>query len=349
MQRRKRTILRRVTGGNRREPTDKIVIMGDLNARVGNEALTGITQRFNEEEVNENGELLKSLCAANTLRINNTFFEHDMKYKYTWQNTRGQQSVIDYFITNRAITPQMILDIRTLNAANVGSDHKLVLCKLRLSLPSKPKPKPQYVHKFNIESLEDQSTQQLYCKRLTEKIEQNPIIEINHVDHQWETLKDNILSAARESIGERKVDINRENKTPWFTPEIKELANQKKNAYINHIRDRNRENWTLYTQVRNRVNAKIRSIKEDYWEGFTKGMERDLYGSQRKIWGMLRRNKLEIKDTVETNKISMTEWEEYFRTAYSGEENLLQAKDNEETDEINIETEAIENIPVPTE
>lgn len=86
------------------------------------------------------------------MRINNTFFNHEMKYKYTWQNSRGQQSVIDYFITYRTIMPSKILDVRTLNAANVGSAHKLVLMKLRISIDETVKQNPHYIYKFNIES-----------------------------------------------------------------------------------------------------------------------------------------------------------------------------------------------------
>jgi len=125
--------------------------------------------------VNDSGEMLKLFCAANKMRINNTFFDHNMSCKYIWQNTRGQQSVIDYIITNRALTPQMILDVRTLNDANVGSDHKLLLCKIRLNIPPTPKPTPHYVEKFNIESLEDASVKQLYESRLSEKKTQNSI------------------------------------------------------------------------------------------------------------------------------------------------------------------------------
>jgi len=73
--------------------------MGDSNARIGNEPFGGTTQRFNDETVNDRGDMLKMFCAANNMRINNTFFDHDMSCKYTWQNTRGQQSVIDYIVT----------------------------------------------------------------------------------------------------------------------------------------------------------------------------------------------------------------------------------------------------------
>lgn len=47
--------------------------MGDFNFRIGNNIIPSIKQRFNEEILNENGEMLINLCIEQELRINNTF------------------------------------------------------------------------------------------------------------------------------------------------------------------------------------------------------------------------------------------------------------------------------------
>ena len=89
-----------------KSPKDaKLIIMGDMNARIGSSIIPGIKQRFNEDHMNENGYLLNSLCTTNSLRINNTFFKHKEQHKITWSNSRCQQSIIDYIITNRNIHP----------------------------------------------------------------------------------------------------------------------------------------------------------------------------------------------------------------------------------------------------
>lgn len=109
---------------------ERTIILGDFNARIGNSVIPEIKQRFNEDVINENGKLLINLCADNELRINNTFFNHPIQYKYTYQNTRGHCSMIDYMITNRHIKPAQIIDVRCLTTANIGSDHNLLLCKI---------------------------------------------------------------------------------------------------------------------------------------------------------------------------------------------------------------------------
>lgn len=139
----------------------KIFIMGDFNSRIGNTVLPGVMQRFNEDVINNNGEMLITLCAQNELRINNTFFRHKIQQKYTFGNTRDQNSMIDYIITNRTVHPSQILDVRTLTSANVGTDHGLVLCKYRFKAIPIKKKQPLYIEKFNVESLQDSSTRAL--------------------------------------------------------------------------------------------------------------------------------------------------------------------------------------------
>ena len=70
--------------------------------------------------------------------------------------------------------------------------------------------------------------------------------------------------------------------TPWFTPEIKELAQEKRKAFLKYISEPSIEQRSEYREVRNRVNARIREIKEGYWENFTADMEYDIYGAQKK-------------------------------------------------------------------
>lgn len=100
-----------------------LLILGDLNTRIGNEVVSGVKQRFNEPTLNENGKAPITFCAENELRVNNTYFNHKSQYKTICSNSRVQTSSIDCAISNRTIHPSQILDIRTLTSANIGSDH----------------------------------------------------------------------------------------------------------------------------------------------------------------------------------------------------------------------------------
>lgn len=106
-----------------------MIILGDSNARMGNSAIPGVEQRFNKNTLNDNGQLMINLRTFNEMRIYNTLFDHKDQYEFTFRYTRGLQYTIDYILTNRYLHPCQILDVETLNSANVGSDNSLLLGK----------------------------------------------------------------------------------------------------------------------------------------------------------------------------------------------------------------------------
>lgn len=50
------------------------------------------------------------------------------------------------------------------------------------------------------------------------------------------------------------------------------------------------------------MNAKIRRIKEFYWERFLKTLESDFYGTQKPVW-RIRNNKADMKEYVQIKNI----------------------------------------------
>ena len=110
--------------------------MGNVNARVGRdtESWRDVIGRQGEETLNRNGHRLLGLCATNDLVILNTFFQHKEIHKFTCESMRrGLRSIIDYFIVGRA-SRQGVADVKVIRGAEVGSDHHLVLLKVRLQV-----------------------------------------------------------------------------------------------------------------------------------------------------------------------------------------------------------------------
>jgi hypothetical protein len=134
------------------------------------------------------------------------------------------------------------------------------------------------------------------------------------------------VKAAEESLGMRTVGRNASKKsTPWFTPEIKELAQEKRKAFLKYIGEPSIEQRSEHREVRNRVNARIREIKEGYWENFTADMEYDIYGAQKKVWKLIRSKKKEVNELVINNKITIDEWENFFSELYRGTSDDLES------------------------
>ena len=63
-------------------------------------------------------------------------------------------------------------------------------------------------------------------------------------------------------------------------------------------------------------------VKEEYWQTFTKNIERDLYGSQKKIWKMLRNRKSELNETLQLHKTSGSVWWQHFSSLYNSDTHL---------------------------
>ncbi|XP_068082197.1 craniofacial development protein 2-like [Anabrus simplex] len=81
---------------------DRIVLMGDFNARVGNstEGYERVIGKCEEDmEANGNGKRLLDFCASMGLPVTNIFFKHKAIHRYIWE-ARGTRSVIDYILTD---------------------------------------------------------------------------------------------------------------------------------------------------------------------------------------------------------------------------------------------------------
>jgi len=147
------------------------------------------------------------------------------------------------------------------------------MAKLRLITQLKNKVPTIYVDKLNIESINDPIVKNLYEKRLTQIITEQPILDQDDVEASWEKVKLHIDTAANEALGKRRINKN-SNKfnTPWFSPGVKQMAREKRETYLRYLNNRTPEEWIRYKEMRNRVQAEIRRIKTEYWETFIADM-----------------------------------------------------------------------------
>ena len=71
---------------------DMIVVMGDLNAKVGNNNTNReeVMGKFGVGVVNDNGERLCDVCSANGFIITGIIFPHKDIRKLTWRSLDGR-------------------------------------------------------------------------------------------------------------------------------------------------------------------------------------------------------------------------------------------------------------------
>ena len=118
---------------------NKVIILGDFNARVSEDADSwkGVLGRHSIGNCNDNGCLLLELCTEQQIVITNTIFRLKDRLKTTWMHPRSKHwHLIDYDPVHKCDLKD-IIHTKVMPSAECHTDHHLVRCKLRLHF--KPK------------------------------------------------------------------------------------------------------------------------------------------------------------------------------------------------------------------
>jgi exonuclease III len=144
---------------------DIIIVMGDLNAKVGNDN-SGYERTMGVHGLgvqNDNGERLCEFCQMNGLVITGTLFPHKDIHKATWVSADGRvKNQIGYLLISGQWRSS-VLDSRVQRGADVNSDHYLVRNRIRLRL-STHRNKNKVKSRLDVERLRDEETKKKYCE-----------------------------------------------------------------------------------------------------------------------------------------------------------------------------------------
>ena len=113
---------------------DALYIIGNWNAKVGSQETPGQTGTFGLGTQSEAGQRLIEFCQENALVIVNTLFQQHKRTLYTWTSPDGQyQYQIDSILCSQK-QRSSIESAKTRPGADCGSDHELLIAKIRLKL-----------------------------------------------------------------------------------------------------------------------------------------------------------------------------------------------------------------------
>ncbi|XP_030850967.1 uncharacterized protein LOC115928190 [Strongylocentrotus purpuratus] len=140
--------------------TQFTIVMGDFNAKVGKreEGEGSTIGPFGSGQRNDRGDRLLEFAISNKMKIMNTFFKKEASRKWTWKSPgRNTKNEIDFILTDN---PHIIQDVKTISKVNVGSDHRIVMGKMkintRLERQKLLKPKQSSI---NLEKLKEKRTE----------------------------------------------------------------------------------------------------------------------------------------------------------------------------------------------
>ena len=120
-----------------------LIAMGDYNAHIGKE--DGLFTHH--ESTNTNGQMLLDLAAETNLVITNTKFQKKKGKLWTYlSDMNGIKSQVDYILVNKKWI-NSVKDVEAYNSyASLGSDHRVVTARIKLSLRVCKTPKRKTVY-----------------------------------------------------------------------------------------------------------------------------------------------------------------------------------------------------------
>nr|XP_042902467.1 uncharacterized protein LOC122270164 [Parasteatoda tepidariorum] len=323
---------------NRVPKHDMIILMGDLNAKVGKRISDDETSMGNESpgERNENGELFVSLCELNSLNIGGSRFKHREIHKCTWTSPDGRtKNQIDHIAINNKFRSSL-RDVRAMRGADVGSDHYLILAILKLKLRKSPKKTGHKRISYDIAKLKAKECRQEFSIELKNRFEllkeeenhgntkqsENEVKE--KVEETWEHIKNIYCDVAEKVLGEKKGKKSKE----WITGETLILIESRRKKKIQMETTKSERLFNRYRQQYSQIDREVKkSARKDKRKYFTdlaneaqdaaqKGQISTFYQKVKQIKGNKRNSQCAVRD--KNNKLLTTDkrieerWREYF-------------------------------------
>ncbi|XP_008178185.1 craniofacial development protein 2-like [Acyrthosiphon pisum] len=152
-------------------PNSKVkILLGDFNAKIGQEPIFSPTIGSNSLHLNsnDNGTRLINFAMARGMVVSSTTFPHKNIHKQTWVSPDGRtRNQIDHIVVDGRFK-RCIMDVRSMRGSSGISDHFMVKTKVRLRLSIKWKERRSPVKKINIEPLNYSQTSEQYKNRLND-------------------------------------------------------------------------------------------------------------------------------------------------------------------------------------
>ncbi|XP_062834399.1 uncharacterized protein LOC134298378 [Anolis carolinensis] len=330
---------------------DKIILLGDFNARVGRDSdlWPGIIGKYGVGNSNSNGILLLTKCGEHNLVITNTLFHQKNKLKISWKHPRSKHwHLLDYVIARARDRRDVLLTRAMTGADDCWTDHRLIQSTMAIKIVPQCRLQGRKTRrKMNTQALLEPSKRALLQTTLKDHL---PTEHPENVEEHWNKLKTSIITACEETIG-----YQTKKHQDWFDDndkEIQQLIDSKRKAFHTWQRDTNcAAKKKIYASAKAEVQRRTRELKNIWWTKKAEEIQHlaDTHDSQgffkatKIIYGPRNhRSSLRSSDgpTVLKDKTSIApHWEEHYqnllnRSSNVAEETLSQILQQQTRDEL---------------
>ena len=311
---------------DKRPRRNMTIVMGDLNAKVGddNEGYEAVMGKEGLGEMNVNGEHFADFCDLQDLVIGGTIFPHKQIHKATWRHPNcTAENQIDHMAYSRKFR-RCFSDVRTMKGATVGSDHYLVVGSLKLKLRRNWTERPQGRERFNTTLLKNEAKKTEFQLTLSNRFQVLANLpDDSSVEEKWSTYKEATVETCREVLGPKKIEHKE-----WISAETVQRIEERRGKHEAVLRSRTREGKrraaTELTEANNAVKESARADKRKYMEDLagraeeaaSYGDSQTLYSTIRRLGGDFRKPEIPVKDkdgnAIPGEEKQMERWVEHF-------------------------------------
>ena len=293
---------------------DMLLIMGDMNAKIGNNN-TGHEDVMGNHALgvmNNNGEHLIDLCEINKLVVTGSLFPHKTQHKVTWTSPGGRvENQIDHVLVTKQHRTS-VLDTRSMRGADIASDHELVRCKVRIKLRKhKTTNSEKRRIKYDTTKLQKPDIKKAFNLELRNRfsmleLDENSV-EDDAVETSWKQMVDAFTETANDKLGRKEIG-----QKPWITRESwkkvderRELKKRIENARSDRLKERLR---TDYRERDKDVKRSMRSDRRKWTDNMIEeaekaaqnGRMKTVYEITRTLCNEKRKESNLVKDKMET-------------------------------------------------
>ncbi|XP_063912017.1 golgin subfamily A member 6-like protein 22 [Zophobas morio] len=325
---------------------DLKIVLGDLNAKIGQEKLFRPTiGKYSKHEVtNNNGQMLIDFAREKDMIIKSTYLLPKKEiHKGTWIAPDGKTvNQIDHVLIER-MEERNITDVRSYRGPDLDTDHFLVGVKMKQIVPFAKHRKNQ--ERKNLKTcvrLKNEEERKMYLEMVNDWVA-GERQDTEDIEDLWLEVKNEIKKASSQSTQE----TGKENKNErWFDKECEEELEKKTTLRLKVLKNETEENLMAYKEQRKICKRLLREKRRKYKERLLDEIEENYKNKEiRSMYQGLKQEKKgyqsspvfyknEKGELVRNEEKILELWQRYF-------DKLLNEEENEGMIEENLNNEVI--------